>query len=309
MSTPPLRGTKIVVTGVTGQVAEPLACSLAAGNDVYGAARFNDAAARRRLEAAGVRCVPVDLATGDVVALPDDADYVLNFAVAKSNDWATDLDGNAGGVAWLMEHHQKARAFLHCSSTAVYQPNGHHPFLETDRLGDNHGVWSFMQTYSIAKIAAEGVARWGARRFGLPTTITRLSTPYGDRGGWPAVHLDMMIGGSAIPVHTDAPSVYHLIHEDDVLAMVPGLLAVAGVPPTVVNWGGSEAVSIEEWCTYLGEITGLEPRFKPTERTIQSVAIDLTKMHALIGRTSVDWRDGLRQMVRTRHPELLPTQR
>jgi hypothetical protein len=68
-------------------------------------------------------------------------------------------------------------------------------------------------------------------------------------------------------------------------------------------------VSIEEWCTYLGEITGLEPRFKPTERTIQSVAIDLTKMHALIGRTSVDWRDGLRQMVRTRHPELLPTQR
>jgi UDP-glucuronate 4-epimerase len=305
MGTPPLRGTKIVVTGVTGQVAEPLACSLAADNEVYGAARFNDVAARRRLEAAGVRCVPVDLAAGDVGGLPQDADYVLNFAVAKTNDWGFDLDANAGGVAWLMEHHQRARAFLHCSSTAVYQPDGHHPFAEGDRLGDNHGVWSFMQTYSIAKIAAEATARWGARRFALPTTIARLSTPYGGRGGWPAVHLDMMIAGSAIPVHADAPSVYHPIHEDDVVAMVPGLLSVASVPPTVVNWGGSEAVSIEEWCTYLAEMTGLEPKFKPTERTIQSVAIDVTRMHALLGRTTVAWRDGLRRMVRARHPELL----
>jgi UDP-glucuronate 4-epimerase len=44
----PLRGAKIVVTGVTGQVAEPLACALARDNEVFGAARFNDAHARRR---------------------------------------------------------------------------------------------------------------------------------------------------------------------------------------------------------------------------------------------------------------------
>ena len=43
MDAAPLRGTKIVVTGVTGQVAEPLACALARDNEVYGAARFNDA--------------------------------------------------------------------------------------------------------------------------------------------------------------------------------------------------------------------------------------------------------------------------
>ncbi len=30
-------------------------------------------------------------------ALPEDADYVFNFAVAKSNRWARDLDANAGG--------------------------------------------------------------------------------------------------------------------------------------------------------------------------------------------------------------------
>ncbi len=66
----PIRGKTVVVTGVTGQVAEPVALALAADNEVVGAARFRDADARRRLEAAGIRCVPIDLASGDVRGLP-----------------------------------------------------------------------------------------------------------------------------------------------------------------------------------------------------------------------------------------------
>jgi len=305
MDVPSLEGATIVVTGVTGQVAEPLAATLARHNEVIGAARFTDPAARQRLEAAGVRCVPVDLVGGDVGALPADADYVLNFAVTKTNDWDVDLDANCGGVASLMEHHRRARAFLHCSTTAVYKPMGHHVFCETDPLGDNHGVWPFLRTYSICKIAAEATARWAARRFELPTTIARLSVPYGDGGGWPAVHLHMMRNGSPIPVHADAPSTYHPLHEHDIARMTPSLLAAATVPATVVNWGGDTPVSIEEWCTYLAGLTGLEARFEPTEHTIDSVQLDLTRMHELAGGTTVDWKDGMRQMVAARHGDLL----
>ncbi len=306
MATPLSDGSTIVVTGVTGQVAEPVAMALAAaGHRVVGAARFRDADARARLEAAGVRCVPVDLSTGDVDGLPGDADYVCNFAVAKSNNWDRDLDANVGGLLTLMEHHHRARAFLHCSTTAVYKPMGHHVFAEGDELGDNHGVWPFLRTYSIAKIAAEAAARWSTRRFGLPTTIARLSVPYGDRGGWPAIHLEMMIKADPIPVHLDAPSVYHPIHEHDIIAMVPALLGAASVPATVVNWGGDEAASIEEWCGYLSELTGLPAVFDPTEHTIDSVDIDLSRMHGLVGHTTVAWRDGVARMVAARHPELL----
>ena len=300
-----LEGARIVVTGVTGQVAAPLAIALAGANEVYGAARFTDPAARGRLEAAGVRCVPIDLAVGDVGALPADADYVLHFAVAKTNDWGVDLDANAGGVAWLMEHHRGARAFLHCSSTAVYRPAGHHVFVEDDDLGDNHGVWPFLRTYSICKIAAEGAARWAARRFGLPTTIARLSVPYGDGGGWPAVHLEMLINGSPIPVHVDAPSVYNPIHQDDIARSIPALLAAAAVPATVVNWGGDEAVSIEAWCGYLAERSGLTARFEPTDRTIDSVQVDTTELRRLAGPSTVAWRDGMARLLAARHPELL----
>jgi nucleoside-diphosphate-sugar epimerase len=306
MAGQPLQGAKVVVTGVTGQVGEPVARALARDNDVYGAARFRDDRTRERLEAAGVHCVPIDLAAGDVDALPADADHVLNFAVAKTNDWDLDLRANSGGLAWLMEHHQRARSFLHCSTTGVYKPMGHHVFAETDPLGDNHGVWPFLRTYSICKIAAEATARWAAERFALPTTIARLSVPYGDGGGWPAIHLEMMINGSDVPVHADAPSIYHPLHEDDIIGMVPGLLAAASVPATVVNWGGDEAVSIEEWCGYLSSLTGVPVTLAPTADTIDSVDIDLTRMHELVGPTTVSWKEGMKRMVRARHPELMP---
>jgi nucleoside-diphosphate-sugar epimerase len=303
MSTDALAGRTIVITGVTGQVARPLALALARDNEVYGAARFTDQAARDALEGAGVHCVPVDLAAGDVSGLPPDADYVLHFAVTKTNNWEIDLAANSGGLAYLMEHHQEASAFLHCSTTGVYKPEGHRQFAEDGPLGDNHAVWPFLRTYSICKIAAEGTARWAAQRFGLPTTIARLSVPYGDGGGWPAIHLHMMLSGQPIPVHVDAPSMYHPLHADDILAMVPRLLGVASVPATTINWGGSEAVSIEEWCTYLADLTGTEARFEPTESTIDSVQIDTTRMHELIGPTTVPWREGMKRMAKALHPD------
>ena len=131
----------------------------------------------------------------------------------------------------------------------------------------------------------------------MPTTIARLSVPYGEGGGWPAFHLAMMQEGQPVPVHVDAPSLYNPIHSDDIVAMVPRLLGVADVPATIVNWAGTEVVSIEEWCAHLGALTGVEPEFAPTEATIASVAVDTSRMEELVGPTTVSWRDGMRRMV------------
>ena len=305
-----LSGEKILITGATGQVARPLAKALARDNEVWAVARFGNARARQDLEDAGVHCAVVDLAAGDYSAVPDDVTYGLHFARAGVGEWGADLDINVGGLALLMEFCQHAKAFLHCSSTAVYQPNGNTPrFREDDPLGDNHRVYeSFMpdmQTYSITKIAAEGVARWGARRFGLPTTIARLSVPYGGAFSWPAFHLGMMMRGEAVPVYVEEPSEYNPIHDDDILAMIPGMLDIASVPVTTVNWGGNDVVSIQEWCAYLGELTGLEPTFFPTDQTLASVSIDTTRMEALVGKTTVHWKDGFRRIVEAKYPDML----
>ena len=60
-----LSGEKILITGATGQVANPVAKALAVDNEVWAIARFGNADARKDLEDAGVRCAVVDLAAGD----------------------------------------------------------------------------------------------------------------------------------------------------------------------------------------------------------------------------------------------------
>jgi UDP-glucuronate 4-epimerase len=87
--------------------------------------------------------------------------------------------------------------------------------------------------------------------------------------------------------------------------MIPSMLANASVPATTLNWGGSEATSIEEWCQYLGELTGLEPKLSPTENTLRGIQLDPALMHERVGRTEVAWKDGIRRMVEARNPELL----
>lgn len=293
------------MTGVTGRVAKPIALALAADNEVWGAARFSDPAARQELEAAGVRCVPVDLLKGDIEAVPTDVNAVLNFAVVKTNRFKDDLAGNVGALGLLIERCRGVRAFLHCSSTAVYQPDGHRAFVETDPLGDNHRILPGLQTYSIAKIAAEAMCHYASARWNVPAMIARLNVPYGANGGWPARHLDMILDGTPVPVHVDAPSVYNPIHEYDLLLQIAPLLEAASTPPTVVNWGGPDAVSIEDWCAYLGELVGVDPVITPTAATLESVTVDVSELTRIVGPATVPWREGFRRMVEARRPVAL----
>ena len=119
-----------------------------------------------------------------------------------------------------MEFAEGAKAFLHCSSTGVYEAADGSPQRETDPLGDNHRV--MMPTYSISKIAAEAVVRTTCRFFEVPTTIARLNVPYGDAAAGPRFHLALMQAGHAVPVHTNGPSRFNPIHDDDILATLPG---------------------------------------------------------------------------------------
>ena len=290
-----LQDARILVTGATGQVALPVALGLAADNHVIALARFKDSAARQRLEAAGVECITADLARGSLEGVPADVDYVCNFAVVKSNRWDVDLAGNAQAAGLLMAHCRGARAFLHCSSTGVYEAADGSPQRESDPLGDNHRV--MMPTYSISKIAAEEVVRTTCRLYEVPTTVARLNVPYGDGGGWPAFHLALMLAGRPVPVHPDGPSRYNPIHDDDILATLPGMLAAASVPATIVNWGGDEETSIEEWCEYMAELVGIDAKFDRTELTIGGIPTDNTRRRSLVGPTSVAWKDGFRRMV------------
>jgi UDP-glucuronate 4-epimerase len=305
MSPAPLTGQRILVTGVTGQVAGPLARTLvAAGNTVYGTSRFADPAQREAVEADGIVPVSIDLETARLDEVPDGLDYVINMAVSKEQDFDRALAANAEGAAFLVEKAKGVKAFFHCSSCAVYEPNGQVPHLETDPLGDNHRPMGFMPTYSISKIAAESAVRYAARRFDVPAVIARLDVPYGPTHGWPSIMLMMAQHGMATPVHPDGPNVHNFLHDDDIVTSIPYLLEQADVPPPIYNWCAPELVSIEDWTAELTRLTGVEIPLETTTACVPPNPIDPSKLLGLGWTPSVGWKDGFRRLVETSYPDL-----
>lgn len=299
-----LKGSKLLITGPTGQVALPVVEHFAAIADVYTLARFRKEEDRQRIEALGAKVIAADLAdAASLEAIPEDIDYVLNFAVVKTGDFDYDLAANGEGVGNLMVRCKNARAFVHFSSTAVYEYAGHEPRQENAPLGDNHRV--MFPTYSISKIAAETVCKFVAHQHDIPTTIARLSVPYGDNGGWMYYHMLMMQGGVPIELHPDKPNYYNPLHAQDYIEKIPYLLGAATEEVTTLNFGGSQRVSIEEWCGYISELTGFEPLFQDNPKAFGSLCIDTQKMHELIGETTVDWREGILSQLQQLAPEVL----
>jgi hypothetical protein len=104
-----------------------------------------------------------------------------------------------------------------------------------------------------------------------------MNVSYSPGGGLPAYQLDMIVNGLEVPVMTGG-AWFNPIDQADINAQVPKLLSVASVPATICNWGGDDAVSTEEYVTFLA---------------------------SLIGNCDVHWHDGFRKLAAQRYPDLV----
>ena len=295
-----LKGEKILVTGATGKVAFPIARALAGTNEVWGLARLRDPAAREQLAAVGIRPLALDMAAGDFSGLPGDFDYVFHAAVDPGlGDWRTCVRTNAHNSGELLYHCRGAKGFVFCSTGSIYGYRGQRPLTETDPPGV-----PLRANYSFSKVAAETVLTWVAEKFGVPLAIIRVCSTYGPLGGAPAERLEAILQGRPIRLHPDKPNNYNPIYEDDYVELGIRAMQAAATPPLVVNWSGSETVSLEDYCAYIGYLVGVEPCFEYTDEAHTPLWPDTTLMHATLGRTRVHWKEGIRRMIRARHPEL-----
>ena len=180
--------------------------------------------------------------------------------LGPGTDYETALGINADGTGALLAHCRQATAALVMTTGSVYDPNPDpwHLYAETDPLGDGH--LPSVPTYSISKIAEEAVARTCARLLNLPIVIARMNVAYGVNGGLAIFHLDSVVTDRPIAVRWD-PAPYSPIFQDDINEQVEPILAAASVPATIVNWGGDEVVTVQEWSRYFGELTGRTPQF------------------------------------------------
>ncbi len=293
-----ISGAKILVTGPAGQIAFPLAAQLARDNEVWGVARFTVPGSRDRVAAAGIRPVAADLAGDDLSALPTDFEYVLHLAAAQEpgQDYDAAIRANAEATGLLLARCREARAALVMSTHSVYHPvdDPLHVFKESDPLGDVHPTHS--PTYSVSKLMQEGVARSCARMFNLPITIARMNASYGPGGGLVRMHAEAIAAGQPVRTRWD-PCPYSPIYEDDINAQAEALLGAASVPATIVNWAGDEAVSVQEWTAYLGELSGLPVRLEVVSipGTLRGSIADVSRRRSITGPCQVGWREGVRR--------------
>ncbi|UGQ09765.1 NAD(P)-dependent oxidoreductase [Yinghuangia sp. ASG 101] len=298
-----LSGEKVLITGPAGQIAFPLTAYLAGENEVWGIARFSDPADRAKVEALGVTTRTVDLGSGEFGDVPRDFTYVLHLATyqAPGFDFDEALRVNAEGTGLLLRHCRRAKAALVMSTASVLRPHPDpwHVFTESSPLGDANVAHA--PTYSVSKAAEEAVARFCARAFDLPVTIARMNASYGVGGGLPTHHLAAVLDGRPVVTRWD-PCVYSPIHQDDINAQTEALLDAASTPATVVNWGGDEPVSVQEWSAYLGELTGREAdvRVVPQPGTLRGQVLDTARRASFTGPCAVPWREGFRRTVQGR---------
>jgi nucleoside-diphosphate-sugar epimerase len=295
---------KILITGPSGQIAFPLASYLARDNEVWGIARFGTEGSRERVEAAGVRTAVCDLAAGNFGSVPDDFTYVVHLAAFQGAglDYDEAIRVNAEGTGLLLAHCRQAKAALVMSTHSVYKPHEDylHVYRESDPLGDVNAT--HCPTYSVSKIAEEGVARSCARALELPTVITRMNAAYGATGGLPVLHMDAIIAGDPVVTRWD-PCLYMPIHQDDINAQVESLLGAASVPAAIVNWAGDEVVSAQQWCRYAGELAKTQPSVvaKEIPGTLRGSIADVSRRVGITGPCRVGWKDGMRRAFGARH--------
>jgi nucleoside-diphosphate-sugar epimerase len=285
-----LSGKRVLVTGASGLVALPVAVELAKDNEVYALARWSDPKQKTLVEAAGANAVSFDMANEDLSSLPKSVDVVINYAVLPPNFGNVAYDVNTGGTGRLARYYRDCEAFVHGSTGSLYEYQGERPLREDDP----YGLHSAGENYAASKIGAEYLLKHLSLDYELPVTIVRIFSFYGPRGGGVTQRVDQVARGEPVSVYPGVRNVHTPLYEDDYVEKTIAAAGIAKVGAEIVNVGGSEAVTTQEYCQIAGEMLGKEPIFVENGKS-WPIWADTTKMERLLGPSKVSVREGIRR--------------
>ena len=314
-----ISGEKILITGVTGSVARPLALFLAQENEVWGLARFTDDTARQKeqydpltapslralstreeLEAAGITTLSVDLGAGSFDEVPDDFTYVLHLAWMRA-DLAHLQDAirtNVEGPGLLLQHCRRAKAALVMSGMGVYSGSDDpwHAYCEDDPVG--RGSTAYAPTSPASKLGVESVARFCARAFDLRVVITRLNTFMGTPISFPGMHISAVLSDRPMVAPHD-PNPHSPIHTDDMKDQLEALLDAASTPAFITNWCGDDAVTAQDWTRWASEYSGKNGTIlvqEPAPGSPLGTLADPTRRRSITGPCKTNFEESFRQL-------------
>src|ERR1700734_2653801 len=226
-----LSGKRVLVTGASGLVAFPVAVELAKNNEVFAVARYSDPKQQKMIEAAGARAIAFDVAQEDLSALPKSVDVVINYAVLPPAHKNRAYDVNTGATGRLARRYRDCEAFVHGSTGSLYAYQGERPLREDDA----YGLHSSAEPYAASKIAAEFLLKHLSEDYRMPTTIVRIFSFYGPRGGGVTQRVDQVARGQPVSVYPGVRNLHTPLFEDDYVDKTIAAVGIAKTPAEIVN--------------------------------------------------------------------------
>jgi UDP-glucuronate 4-epimerase len=267
-------GKRVLITGASGLVALPVAVELAKDNEVYAVARYSDPEQKRKIEASGAKAVAFDMAEEDLSPLPKSVDIVINYAVLPPNFGNLAYDVNTRATGRLARRYRDCEAFVHGSTGSLYEYQGERPLREDDP----YGLHSAGENYAASKIGAEYLLRHLSEDYELPVVMVRIFSFYGPRGGGVTQRVDQVLRGQPVSVYPGVKNMHTPLYEDDYVEKTIAAAGIAKVGAEIINVGGSEAITTQEYCEIAGEILA---RSRSSSRTA---------VPGRSGRTRPRWR-------------------
>ena len=136
--------------------------------------------------------------------------------------------------------------------------------------------------HAASKIAAEFLLKHLSVDYQLPVVLVRIFSFYGPRGGGVTQRIDQMIRDQPVSVYPGVRNVHTPLYEDDYVEKTIAAAGIAKIGAEIVNVGGTEAVTTQEYCQMAGEILGKEPVFVENSKA-WPIWADTTKMVELLG--------------------------
>jgi UDP-glucuronate 4-epimerase len=285
-------GKRVLITGASGLVALPVAVELAKDNEVYAVARYSDPEQKRKIEASGAKAVAFDMAEEDLSPLPKSVDIVINYAVLPPNFGNLAYDVNTRATGRLARRYRDCEAFVHGSTGSLYEYQGERPLREDDP----YGLHSAGENYAASKIGAEYLLRHLSEDYELPVVMVRIFSFYGPRGGGVTQRVDQVLRGQPVSVYPGVKNMHTPLYEDDYVEKTIAAAGIAKVGAEIVNVGGSESITTQDYCRIAGEMVGKEPIFVENGRS-WPIWADTTKMEKLLGPSKVSVREGVRRII------------
>ena len=287
-----MTGKRVLVTGASGIVALPVAVELARDNEVFALARWSDPNQKRKVEEAGAHAIAFDLAEPDLSPLPKEVDVVINYAVLPPTFKNMAYDVNLGATGRLARRYRECEAFIHGSTGSLYEYQGERPLREDDP----YGLHSAGENYAASKIGAEYMLRHLSEDYNLPVVMIRIFSFYGPRGGGVTQRVDQVLRGEPVSVYPGVRNWHTPLYEDDYVEKTIAAAKIAKVGAEVINVGGSEVVTTQDYCRMAGEIVGKEPIFVENGKS-WPIWADTSKMEKLLGPSKISVREGVRRII------------